>query len=489
MIYILRKIKLPVLLLSVFFASCEKELETIPTDRFASDNIATSPNGLKALLFSAYNTNNRGDNWKNHVMQMECMTDIAFNSGGNANRQLVNYINFTLDSETGWLTNFWNPNYFAIRDCNLVIESLEAGSFEPEFESLIKAEARFIRAWEYAELYKHFGPVPLRTSTGQEGELARATDEEMRTFIESELLDIIDDLPAPGQEEGYGRATKGHALGTLVKFALNSRQWQKVVTYTQDLMNLQYYELYPTYRAMFFVENEQNKEMIMVWPSINEPGPASSWYPCGAFPPGFRRAENIPEFEYIAGQMNNFPTQYRLRDAFVDSFDPTDERYQAIVQVYENLGGRIINLRNNADDSRSLKFFDNDQVQNESGNDQIVIRYADILLARAEALNELNGPTQEAVDLVNKIRNRSNLGDYTLTDVGTKDNFNDIILEERGWEFYSEGWRREDLIRHDKLISNAQSRGITNAQDFHVLFPIPQNELNSNPNVEQNPGY
>ena len=108
-------------------------------------------------------------------------------------------------------------------------------------------------------------------------------------------------------------------------------------------------------------------------------------------------------------------------------------------------------------------------------------------MTRAEALNELNGPTQEAIDLVNEIRNRAGVIPLILGSFN-KDSLRDAILREREWEFYFEGNAREDQIRHGVMISRARARG-KNAQDFHVLYPIPQRELDANSNLEQNPGY
>lgn len=484
----IRKIKIALILpLLAMVMSCEETLEAIPTDRFASDNISQSEAGITALLNSAYNFNNIGGGFKDNINQQEVSTDMGFNTGGGENRQLILFINFTWDAANGRINGMWNQQYFAIRDANIVIESIEAGSFDEDFAKLRKAEARYIRAFEYMELYSYFGPVPLRTSPTQEAELSRATDEEMKTFIETEFLAAIQDLPDPGQEELYGKANKGAALGALTRFYLNTKQWDKVLTSTQQLMNFNYYSLYPTYREMFFVENEGNREMVVIWPRINVQGSHNN-YQNGAFPPQFKKADNIPEFEWIPGQMANWATQYRLRDGFVDSFDPADDRLQGIVQVYERQNGTITNLRAQTDNSRSLKFFDNNQMGNFSGSDIPVVRYADVLLSRAEALNEINGPTQASLDLVNAVRDRANAPVYTLGDLGGKDSFRDLILAERGWEFYSEGLRREDMIRHGKFISSAVSRGVS-AQDYHVLFPIPEIETSANSNIEQNTGY
>lgn len=138
--------------------------------------------------------------------------------------------------------------------------------------------------------------------------------------------------------------------------------------------------------------------------------------------------------------------------------------------------------------SNPLKYqWDPNAVGQGAGNDLPVIRYADILLTRAEALNEMNGPTQEAIDLVNLVRERAGV---SLIEVGnfSKESFRDHIYQEREWEFYYEQMRREDQIRHGIFIQKAQERGI-NAQEFHRLFPIPQQVLDANSDIEQNPGY
>lgn len=477
---------------------CEKSLEVTPPGELAPENALSIKKGLTALLYSAYSQYAYLpviNQWNNVVNMNETCTDIAFNTGGAENRFLALFINFQWDPSTGWLDNFlWRRPFLAIRNANLVIENVDnVEDMTADEKAQYKAEARYIRGAKYSMLYNWFGPVPIFENSLQDAHQPRPTDEEMKTFIEKELIDAIPHLPAPGEEEEYGRANKGHALAFLTKFYLNTKQWQKAIDASGDLMDLGYYELFGSFRNMFKVENEgwdRNKEMIVVWPRKAETEFGNT-YANGAFPPGFRTCPTIPEFTWTTS-MNNWGTQYRLRDEFVDSFDPADERLGLIVQEYINDKGVLVNLRATPNNSRSLKYFDNNATLNFHGNDYAVIRYSDILLSRAEAINEVNGPTQEAVDLLNAVRARAKVNIYQLSDVGDKDNFRDLILAERSWEFVSEGKRREDLIRHGKFISSALGRGITNAKPHHVLFPIPQFEVEANNAIgpeDQNEGY
>jgi len=125
----------------------------------------------------------------------------------------------------------------------------------------------------------------------------------------------------------------------------------------------------------------------------------------------------------------------------------------------------------------------------ESDADFIYLRYADVLLMYAEVLNEINnGPTTQAYNAINQVRNRAKLAN--LTSGLAYQNFKDSILQERQWEFVMEGQRWYDLIRHGKLkekVENAKEGVIVN--DWNNLFPIPQSEIYYNSNLTQNDNY
>lgn len=468
---------------------CEKVLDVTPPGEFAPGNVLTTDKGIRSVLFSSYSFIQNPTPSRFLINNSEVTTDVGFNSGGAENLSLQQLINFTWDASLlTFQADVWAPSYRAIRDANIVLENINTVNTSDENKKRYAAEARFLRAYAYELLYKWFGPVPLRTSSTSEPGLAKATDEEMRTFIETELTTAITDLPDPGQEEAFARANKGAAVGVLAKHYLNTRQWQKAADACQQLINFNYYELFPVYQNMFKVENEGNKEMIMVQPCRNEVN-FGNWYSAGSLPPNFKTSPQVPEFVWTTA-MANFATQYRMRSAFTNTIDTTnDKRAILLLRRYTNTNNANVNLLATPDNVRSLKYWDNATVGNHSGNDVPVIRYADILLSRAEALNELNGPTQDALNLINEVRTRAGIADLTLEVATDKEVLRDLILRERGWEFYSEGLRREDLLRQDKFISFAIARGVTVAAEKHKLFPIPQTEIDANPLCQQNTGY
>ncbi|WP_229738630.1 RagB/SusD family nutrient uptake outer membrane protein [Parapedobacter pyrenivorans] len=474
-------------ILVIQLMACERMLEISPESEFAPSNVLTTENGIRSLLYSAY-LNFQGQTAKKDVINFsEVTTDIAFNTGGNENLYLTQFINFTWDPSVTQLQGIiWGPYYRVIRDANSVLENMDQVQASDASKRLFIAEARFLRAYCYAFLHNWYGPVPLRTSGAQEKDLARASEDELKAFIESELEACVSDLPDPGAEELWGRANKGAALAVLSKFLLNTKQWDKAAIAAKRVMDLDYYELFPVFKDLFKVENERNSEMILVTPAINQ-FDFGNWFPAGAMPPGFVSTPQLPEYRWIPG-IQNFATQYRLRDQFVNTFSEEDDRYVLVVRTYVNTAGQTIDLTATTDNTRSLKYFDNNAVSNAHGNDVPIVRYADILLTRAEALNEINGPNTESLTLLNEVRRRSSLADLEIGDFPSTEAFRDAILRERGWEFFSEGKRREDLIRHGKFISFARERGV-NADERHVVFPIPQSEVDANSAIIQTEGY
>ncbi|MFH5885326.1 RagB/SusD family nutrient uptake outer membrane protein [Halalkalibaculum sp. DA3122] len=485
-----------IILLSVSFLiqGCEDVLNEPVHSELASENLLTTKSGLESTLFEGYTESANMSSWgSQHTIKREEMTtDILWHTGGGENQNAVLLINFTWDPNCCDEASFyWDPHWSAIRNANIVLDNLDRPQNISESErEKIGAEARFVRAIAYYDLWNQYGGVPLRTSTEDPLELARASAEETINFVISEFSAVESILPGPNEATRY-RANSGAARAFLTKLYLNTEQWQQSADKAQEIIDNGNYELYPDYNEMFALENEQNSEFIWVRPAITNDPDARCTITATAFPWGFHEGLDGGIAGVVDQGWTNFASQYRLRDSFYNSFAPNDERNGRILTRYINTEGDTVDLIEDYDNAtRSMKYPpDPNATGGNHGNDIPKIRYADILLSRAEALNEINGPNQESIDLINQIRERAGLGDVQLSDFANKEELNDQILKERKWEFWYESKRRRDLIRHGEFIESAQQRGATNAQEFHKKFPIPQYAIDANPELEQNPGY
>lgn len=205
----------------------------------------------------------------------------------------------------------------------------------------------------------------------------RASDADMKAFIEKEFSDVIPELPATQAQ--YGRATKGGAMGLLCKFYLNTKQWQKCANIAKQILTLSNYELNPNYKNIFGLAYEGNKELLWVTPASPQAGHSLV-------------ALTFPT-DYPLPYPNNqvFAARSYFFDSFVNSFEEGDVRRQMMVTEYTSTAGVKIKLLG-VDQTLSYKFeFDPNGVGATQGNDLPEVRYSDILLSLAESLNELNG--------------------------------------------------------------------------------------------------
>ena len=477
------------LILLLFAApACQKILDEPLYSQLAPSNFLTTKDGIESVLYASFSEGFISGYRSHNVQDLEnWCTDIDYQTGGGENRTATQMINFTWDPSLDWLFgSMWEQPYHCIRDANTVLDNIGKADIDTALKTLYRAEARFMRVLSYVHLYNWFGPVPLRKSTGDTLALSRATDEQMQDFIETELQAVMADLPDPGKELNYGRPNKGAAMALLCKFYLNNKQWQKCADMAQQIIQMQHYALYADYTQLFHVENERNREFILVDPQIAD-GMGNN-YMNGAFPPNFQK--DPKSGLSMQTNWNNWGAQYRLYDAFYHSFEPGDKRRELILTEYINSNGETVSLLNN-DNTRSFKYWpDPNAISNDHGNDVPEIRYADILLSRAEALNEINGPNQQSLDLINQVRERADLEPLSLGAFSGKDALRSYLLKARAWEFYGEaGIRREDMIRMGTFISSAVARGHENAAAYREVFPIPQQAMDSNPRLKQNEGY
>lgn len=475
---------------TMLLTGCNDFLKEEVFSQLAPENYLKTKEGLTSVLYETYaKAANMNANNSIYVLgPQEFMTDILYQSGDNVEATIRNFREYNWEPNMDFLIQNWDSYYQCIRNANIVLENIQSSNLSTSEKTLFEAEARFLRAISYYKLYFFFGTVPLRTSTTQELSLPRASEEELKQFIISELKFALDNLPNPGSEPQKYRAHKAAASGYLIKFYLNTKNWSEASTLSSQFLNsYKSYSLFPEYKDLFKVENENNNEYIWVRPAIPSANrlTANSWSNV-SFPDNFKSA---PEIGLVfKSTWLNWPNEFRIYDNFYATFEDADKRKNLMITHYINSSDQRIELKGN-DNIRSFKYWpDQNHVGAAHGNDIPEIRLADILLSRAEALNELNGPSAEAIQLVNQVRTRAGLTGLSTANATSKEAFRDLILLERGHEFYNEGHRRMDLIRTGKFISNAQARG-KNALPHHVLFPIPQVVIDSDQAIQQNPNY
>lgn len=473
--------KIIYILLLLGTAACDKPLEEKVYSSFGPNNFFKTADDAEALLNAAYSLEQKQgtDGFRNIFVMAEVTTDLLIIREGGLRGLAQPLEDFTWNASHEFFDVAWTRYYSAIYRANLVIDNVPNIDFDAERKKQIVAEARFLRASGYIYLYDLFGPTPIITNSisNSADRPARATKEEFIKFVTDELNAVSEILPVTAKQ--YGRATKGAALAFLTKFYLNNKDWQKTSETAQKVIDLNTYSLFNSANRvdLFKLSNEKNSEFIYVRPHIAQPGLGTNYLPHAA----------PPNYKYKGAVKANYATQLKTLSAFYDSFDPKDQRRQAFLTEYDDLSGKHIIL--GQDDKRSFKFEEDLPATGaDLGNDFPVVRYADILLSKAEALNELTGPTAAAMELINQVRAKADISLLKLADFTSKEALRAHILKERGWEFFSEELRRQDLIRHGKFIELAKGRGKT-AFDYQVLFPLPQSEIDRNPSLKQNDGY
>ena len=465
--------------LACFLAtSCEKPLEEKIFSSLAPSTLFTTEAGISSSLNAAYAYSQRAgavESWSPFWLS-SMPTAEMWGIGGSIEVLWTALTDFTWNANHGQLAPVWNVHYNGIRDANIVLASIDKGNFSQTFKELTTAEVHFLRGWNYAELYYLFGKLPLYKSTEDDLLQARATEEETKAFIEQELLAAVPKLPV--KAAAFGRATKGAAQGVLCKYYLNTKQWQKAADIAKQIMDANTYSLLKNYKDVFSITNENNAEIL--WSLAKNAADATSAQNINAliFPPTYP----FPYSNNLA-----FAARVYLFDKFVDSFEANDARGKMMVRSFKPATGAEVKGYG-VNQTLPFKYeFDPNAVGANAGNDLPVVRYSDILLSRAEALNELSGPTAEVISLINQVRIRAGASEIKLSDY-TKDSLRDFLLTERAKEFFCEMKSREDYLRQGKFISEAVKRG-KNAKAFHVLYPIPQVEIDANKALVQNEGY
>jgi hypothetical protein len=394
----------------------------------------------------------------------------------------------------GLLKVEWNSAYKLISNANTAIFNIaKMPGITAAEKAQFLAEAKFLRAISYMDLTDAWGPVILITEAnlGNPGYLDQtppSSVEEIDAFLVKELTEAAAVLPVNYRNNpiyatnDVARATKGAALTLMAKLYLRNHDWQKVATLTQEVMNLNQYSLYPSYLGLFKESNKWCSENI--FSSLSD-----------ANVNGTELLNHFGPADHPVIQ--NRWQYYAVNWDFYNTFGNEDERKQCFFPEFVGTDGLLhkqpptLGAEPPAGvlymaDVATKKYADDETTTYYDGHSVNILRYADVLLSRAEALNEISGPTQEAIDLINKVKGRSHANLLVLANYN-QSTLRDAILQERGWEFFFEGKRRQDLIRMNKydVLVNAYHLRIGDPapvvmpKNKYYTYPQSQVDLNS----------
>lgn len=479
----------------LFLSSCSDDyLDKQPLDTINTENYPKTADELVTVVNGAY----QPLQWpKLYNLRMWTSDIMAGNSivgagGGTDGIETQDMSNFTIQPDNEGVLDLWRGPWPGILMANIVLETAPNLDIDENIKNRSMGEAHFLRAHYYFILARYFGGVPLMTSpTSADDDLfpARNSVNEVYDLIISDLTSASQLLPPKSSygQQDLGRATKGAAYGLLAKVYLTLGNYQEAVNMATQVEGLGY-ALNADYYDNFNINKENSIESIFevqfasdggydFWGNENQASWASPFMgPRGSNFVGGGYGWNQPTQEFI----NQYESDDLRKDVTVlyeggPQFDGLD--YQA---SYSYTG---YNVRKFLVPISVIPSFDN------SPMNFPVLRYADVLLMKAEALNEL-GQTNEANQYLNMIRKRAGLND--VPPGLSQAQFREAVLKERRMELAFEGQRWFDLIR----VNNGQygldflhSIGKSNATQKHLLFPVPQIEIDRNPNLSQNPGY
>ncbi|GEP97424.1 RagB/SusD family nutrient uptake outer membrane protein [Chitinophaga cymbidii] len=422
--------------------------------------------------------------------------------------------------------NLWNNCFAGINNVNRIISQIEAGTIPvTSGKENVIAELKAVRAFYYSVLVDTHGNVPIVSDFNNAELPMQSTRQQVYDFVEKELLDNMELLSTEVSKATYGRLNKWTAKAVLARHYLNAQvytgtpQWDKCIAACDDIIGSNKYILEANYKTSFLTNNENSKEIIFAVP----------------YDEVFATQNSIHRKTLATAHINVLNLAAPMWGGncavpqFINTYDPDDTRLKDTwimgPQYSVTTGALILTYTKNVPSIEETGFFDGYRIgkyeikPGASGglsNDYPIFRYADVLMMKAECLLR-KGLANDAALLVTEVRQRAfattNAAKATVTGaqlqqgsiyeygywqpngtVADPEGGADIqygrFFDELGWEFAAEGHRRMDMIRFGvfsrKTWFNHRPK---NDGKTRSLFPIPQEELDKNPNLDQNGDY
>lgn len=486
------------------FTACDDALETKNFTDMAPTNFFQSAADFDAAVTGLYLpcTTNWGysdggtGGWYNSLINADI--NAYYPAGMVTTDVMRTYSNYIYNdfnvgpSSGGAIQTTYNVIRFVARATDVIDQIERSGGSTPEIRARYIAEAKILRAFYMYALYDFFGPVnaKLDPSTLMSNEITpRPSADEYVGWMLKDLDDAIATASLPDKyndnPDEWGRMSRAIALAVKMRIYMHEKNWQEAKNVAQKLMGMGY-QLLPKYVDVF--ASNINSELIWSVPANTA---SDNYYVTELLPSDFKRGYNNVGRSYIRGTEDKFFSgwqTYCMRWEFYETFLPEDTRLECILCEYESQNGTRKTRTSGMVGAIPIKYMNTEFADWGTQTAQPIVRYAEVLLTYAEAENELNGPTAQAIDALRQVTDRAGIS-IPASSTASKEALRDYLLLERGHELYGEGVRRQDLIRHGVFIQRAVERG-TNAQPHQVVFPIPQFAITeSNGILQQNPGY
>lgn len=480
-----------IICLALFATACSEDfIEIAPISQQSVEKFFKTAEDVEQAVIGAYDALQSGGQYGgvsgfNHFM--EVTADNSYNPntlqvGGSR----AAFDNFRLDPTTIWLNDTWVACYAGINRCNTVLSRIDAISMNESTKKIRKAELKFLRALTYFNMVRIWGDVPLILEEREEVfasfQDTRTPTDAVYTQIIKDLTEAINDLPVKGQTQ-TGRATQGAAQALLGKVYLTQGRWNDAVnTLDQVTKSSAKYALEANYANIFKTTNKHGIESIFEVNFLENTNGEGNRIDN---PDNASDANNKPSPNYFALVSEHLKK------------NPNDVRPNVTIDTIA-VSGPIINAFSGK--FQGAAFIGKD---GSYGFNIVVLRYADVLLMLAEALNEQDYSSNgRALELLNQVRTRAGAIAYTATDLPTQQSFRDAIALERRLELAFENHRWFDLVRTKKAVEvmnaangggttpNAASSLAFTMKENQLLFPIPQGQIDASAKkITQNPGY
>ena len=395
---------------------------------------------------------------------------------------------FTLNSADGLLNDTWNRYYQAIFRANMLLTKIEeANDTDVPNKTRYIAEARFLRALCYFDLVRIFGDVPAVTQPLSVPEAYKTP----RNPVASIYNDIIipdfqvaeSGLRASYSGSDIGRPTIGAAKAILGRVYLTMGDFTKAESKLNEVTTLGY-QLVDDYNKLFDYTNKRHSEYIF---NIEYHGGVNGGSPfTNAFMPNYNA---MTDFFGIAGYGDEWNSPSRELYNLFEADDLRKEISVGILGGYYDANGTWGSIPPNTSQTYTKKYIARNPSRNDSPADWKVIRYGDVVLMLAEAMNE-NGKTAQAIPLLNSIRKRAGVSEYTTT--MNQGETRDAIVLERRLELSFEGVRWFDLVRTGKAYEVMKDKDPPMSAEYMTLFPLPLSQvqlINDKTIFPQNPFY